>query len=281
MCVIIYKPKGVTLSLSTVLRAYQRNDDGWGIVARTQDGLDVRRGFGRDADEELLDAFDALRAHELVLHCRIATAGERDLRNTHPFPVSEGLFMFHNGTVNVDCSADLTMCDSFHLARQLGETLGAEASLALREPEYAKALGAYAKTSKLVFVDSDGIVIVNESLGVWKDGCWHSNDSALADATAYDYAYDDDDVLDPLGAFGDEPAIRDRFREYTGFVPRCYRVETQEDEDRLYLATLERIAQLEKLDVDEIAEHALDDPEMVAEALSLLLQERRAARRAS
>jgi Glutamine amidotransferases class-II len=279
MCVIVYKPEGKDLPLSTVLRAYQRNDDGWGIVARTPLGLRVQRGFGRDADETLLDAFDTLRAYELVLHCRIATSGRRNLENTHPFEVTPDLFMFHNGVLNVDRSSDPSMCDSFHVAQLLAAALGDCGGSALRDREYLDRLCAYADTSKLVFVDRDGVVIVNENRGIWRDGCWYSNDSALPDVTSEGATTGDDD------AFG-APTEADELygfsgRYFDGVVPRCYRVETPEDEDALYLATVAMIADLEKLDVDEIAERALDDPEMVAEALSLLLQERRTARRAS
>ncbi len=55
MCIIIHQPQGAAIPLSRILRGYQFNNDGWGIVARTPSGLAVRRDFGRDADLSLMD----------------------------------------------------------------------------------------------------------------------------------------------------------------------------------------------------------------------------------
>jgi len=267
MCIIIVKPATATLSLSTVLRAYQRNDDGWGIVAITPEGLDIRRGFGRDADETLLDAYDALRQYDLIIHCRIGTTGALDLRNTHPFPIAHDAWLFHNGTIEIDRNAAPEMCDSYHVAQALADAVGDDIT-ALRDPDYLCDLETYAKPSRLVIVDSKGYVIVNEALGEWKDGCWYSNDSAdvePADSLAAGDKLGFDDLDDAAGRF---------YGSYHQIEPRCFRVETQEDEDRLLADTLAFIGDLQKFGVDDIAERCLEMPEMAAEALFLLVNSR-------
>lgn len=279
MCIIIYKPAGATLPLSAVLRSYQRNDDGWGIAAITPKGVVIRRDFGRDADETLLDAFDELRDYEMVLHCRIGTAGKLSIENTHPFNVVGDLWMFHNGTFDIDRSAAPDLCDSYHAARSIADALGDDAAAALRDQEYQQTLGAWAKQSKLVFVDSAGVIIVNESKGFWEGGCWFSNDSSSKDYVPFGSASLAlrDTTGDMLEDTDDLTEQRDEYfsgRYYDGITPRCFRVETQDDEDRLYLDTLAFIDALKKLDVDDIAEHCLSEPEMAAEALHLLVNSR-------
>jgi len=280
MCVIIYQPQGATIPFATLLRAYSRNEDGWGLAARTPEGVIVRRDFGDDAAGTLLEAYAELRQYELVVHCRIGTSGALDLRNTHPFHVADDLFMFHNGMIDIDRSTDENMCDSYHVARALADQLDAtNPGVALRDPEYVKALAKFAKTSRLAFIDTNGVVLVNEAEGAWLDGCWYSNDSAERDSeTALAREYGSREA-----AFADLDEVEYGFRGryYDGIVPRSYRVETPEDEDALHLDAVRLIGDFGKLDVDDIAERILDDPEIAAEAFSLLLQERAALRRAS
>ncbi len=297
MCIIIHKPAGATLALSTVLHGYQRNDDGWGMIARTPEGLVVRRDFGRDADLSLIDTYAELQQHELTIHCRIGTSGDLSIINTHPFNVTGDTWLFHNGVIDI-ARNDKRYCDTYHVAasfRSVFETEGVDATELIRSPEYAAAMAAFAKTSKLVFVDPLGIVIVNEQAGFWEDGCWFSNASAdssyvspytwtsaatgaasrLYDRDGCDYA-DDVDLDDE-----DELAYQEWLGEREDYArpikPRCDRVETADDEDRLYMSTLAFIGDLQKLDVDEIAERCFEQPEIAAEALSVLLQERRYA----
>lgn len=277
MCIIIVKPAGASLALSTVLRAYQRNDDGWGMVAITPNGLVVRRDYGRDADESLLDAYDELRDHTLVIHCRIGTSGKMGVDNTHPFEATPGLWLFHNGIIDIDRSAAPQMCDSYHAAKAIGAALeGYDAATVVRHPEYIKALETWVGSSRLVLVDSTGYVIVNENSGYWEKGCWFSNETVRPDYKPVsltgirDDAVFVDDVLD-----ADEYAEGAFTGEYYGAItPRCYRVETQADEERLYHETVAFIDRIRKFDVDDIAQYCADEPELAGEALYLLVNSR-------
>jgi predicted glutamine amidotransferase len=285
VCIIIHKPATVTLPLSTVLRAYQRNDDGWGLIARTSQGLHVRRDFGSNADGTLLDAFASLQEYEVTLHCRIGTSGNLSILNTHPFDVQNGLWLFHNGVFDIDRSADLRYCDTFHVARWLQSifaTASVNGSDAIRDENFARQLDTYAKTSKLVFVDECGVVIVNERLGYWEDGCWFSNESADINyrpvyryaASARTYGACEADSSDDI-SFVQSDEVDDY--DYRSIVPRSYRVDTPDDEDRLYLEARAFIEDCQKLEVDEIAERCFEDPEIAAESFSVLLQERQTA----
>ncbi len=283
MCIIIHKPAGVTLPLSTVLRAYQRNDDGWGLIARTPSGLLVNRDYGTHADGTLLDMYASLQDYEVTLHCRIGTSGDLSILNTHPFNVHNHLWMFHNGVIDVDRSSDRRYCDTYHVARALQtifDTSQVSGSDAIRNANYIRELGTYAKTSELVFVDESGIVFVNETLGFWENGCWFSNESSAIDySPLYKYTpsvYGRNVACDDDVSF-EQPNEVDERQYEAAIIPRSFRVETPADEDALYLDALAFIDHCKKLEVDEIAERCFEEPEIAAESLSVLLQERRAA----
>ena len=285
MCIIIHKPAGARLAFSSVLRAYQRNDDGWGLVARTPSGLIVRRDYGNDADATLLDAYAEMQDYEVTLHCRIGTSGERSVINTHPFNVVGNMWLFHNGVIDIDRSIDARFCDTHHVARALQnvfEEPAVDASRAIRDADYTKRLEEFAKSSKLVFVDEYGVVIVNERFGFWTDGCWFSNESSERDYRPFTLTGTSGSSL--ATACSDEPFSEYDARDdaaqsayYDDIIPRSYRVDTAEDEDQLYLDALGFIADCQQLEVDDIAERCVEYPELAAEAVSVLLQERHLA----
>ena len=179
MCIIMYQPKGVRLPVAVLARGYTNNDDGWGIAAITPQGIVIQRDFGDKALDSLLATYADLAEHELIVHCRIGTSGDLSIKNTHPFFVRDGLYMFHNGILNVDRSSDKSLCDSYHAAKAIGEGMGtASTDDVFSDREYLAELTAYAGTSRLAFVHADGVSIINEHLGVWRDGAWFSNESA-------------------------------------------------------------------------------------------------------
>ena len=191
MCVIMYKPKGVgALNVDWVQNAVDANTDGWGIaVLDTKRNLDVYRGFD---DAQALEAASSFgEDYDVVFHARIGTSGLRDSSNLHPFPIfnspgdlanpssSPAAYLFHNGIVSVE-EWDKTKSDTWHLARIWEAMYGANIVRKFRQKKWRsrqkKHLGSY---SKFVLIDRDGISIINPTAGLWKDGVWHSNRSAL------------------------------------------------------------------------------------------------------
>lgn len=262
MCVIIVKPADQRLTEATLRLAYDNNDDGWGILARSRDGsIAIERGFGKDALAGLLDCYRKFEDRELVIHCRIGTSGDLSIKNTHPFEVRPGLYLFHNGVLDVDCSADKSYCDSYHAAKAIGNGLG-DVSLAeaFRDDAYVSALEDYAHTSRLVLASAEGVRIVNEVLGDWRDGCWFSNSSAheprrrfssyltnlTADYPQYGASYDDAETFDD---------------------PRFERESVEDASEDWFSEVVQLADDLPDLNREDLFELCQDNPWLLAEAI--------------
>lgn len=112
MCVIVYKPKNIAISLKTINLMWDSNPDGAGIaVVDAKDGTHVYKGY-RDAESLHADV-RTLQAHNVVLHFRWATHGLINTENCHPFVLSKDIaesnmeafttnkpVLFHNGVIS-------------------------------------------------------------------------------------------------------------------------------------------------------------------------------------
>jgi hypothetical protein len=92
MCIIVYKPKGVSFpEMETLRECFFNNQDGAGFMYRLPDGqIRIDKGF-MDYPELVVGLseipFD-LNDLDLAIHFRMATHGKVNMANTHPFPVS-------------------------------------------------------------------------------------------------------------------------------------------------------------------------------------------------
>jgi len=86
MCVIVYKPKDVTIDRETLHDCYLSNPDGIGYMHYPNGDRRVRIHKGMDI-ESLITELDEIDG-EAVIHFRLATHGEVDEANCHPYPVT-------------------------------------------------------------------------------------------------------------------------------------------------------------------------------------------------
>jgi len=198
MCVIMYKPIGVEpLKKEWLENAVEANRDGWGVLIRNQEGrVTVEKGFDKARFVDWTSNFGA--DVDVVAHARISTGGKIDVNNLHPFPLFKSreeftsneksdpqAWLFHNGIVNVP-EWDKNFCDTWHLARiwesLYGERIGEKMRIKGWRRRQRKGLGDY---SKFVLVNSEGVRIINPNAGMWVEGVWHSNDTAIEDPYTY------------------------------------------------------------------------------------------------
>lgn len=114
MCVIVHKPKHITIGRDTVSDMWEHNPDGAGLSFFNSEGeIVIMKGFMRLSD--LWAAIQPLQSFELVIHFRYATHGATTPAQTHPFVIShkereaKGFLMdtkvpdavlFHNGVIS-------------------------------------------------------------------------------------------------------------------------------------------------------------------------------------
>src|ERR1035437_3523403 len=113
MCLIIHKKAEQRLSAHELSHVWDRNSDGWGILY-LRDGKPVaEKGM---ALAGLITAYEGASDVEMFLHFRFATHGTKSEENLHPFEVLPGLWMLHNGIINIAQNVDKARSDTWHFA---------------------------------------------------------------------------------------------------------------------------------------------------------------------
>lgn len=113
MCVIVHKPNNVDLNQDDLELCFKANNDMCGYMFHNGYCVVIKRGFS-DFDQ-LMETWkhdiSTCENNETVFHFRIATHGEIDVFNSHPFPITNDyriLYSYqmcsnygiaHNGTI--------------------------------------------------------------------------------------------------------------------------------------------------------------------------------------
>ena len=180
MCIIIHKPKGKQFNKEHIEKAYEFNKDGFGIMYfdELNSNVVVEKGLDLFTSDFFL-TLDNYDDKEAVLHLRNNTVGTTTLENCHPFPVGDGSYFMHNGTINSFKPTFGDTSDSLELSNAISSIIATTGAEILENEGMISLLQAIAGTSinRLVFMDNQGKVhIVNPQLGIDEDGIWYSND---------------------------------------------------------------------------------------------------------
>lgn len=181
MCIAIYKPKGKKIHRDVLEECFRMNRDGAGFSFHDPEAeypVALKKGYFTFNDFwEAYEKFSQSQKLACIIHFRVATHKNVDGRNCHPWRVSSDLVFIHNGTIP-GMTKDDSLSDTGNFCAML-DLLMQEAPTYYKTPEFkwfiSNAIGG---NNKLIFLDKDGDhIIINESAGVWKDGCWFSNQS--------------------------------------------------------------------------------------------------------
>lgn len=183
MCIAIHKPADTTPDWDAYYNGYRYNNDSWGFAAVHDGALICRWGLG--TFEEFRSEFEPYAQCQAIIHFRIATSGEIDLANSHPFFVDDDLAFIHNGVIDIQRELSEAMSDTWHFAEMVLKA-GYE-----RDPDfwlrpdvvYTNELAHH--DSKFVFLHADGrFCIWNRRKGYAEaDGHWYSNSTFRASAS--------------------------------------------------------------------------------------------------
>lgn len=181
MCVMIVQEPNVELSKELLKQCFDNNSHGCGYTF-AKDGAIY---YNKTLDfEEFYESYSKDREANqdlyFLVHFRLATHGEVNLDNAHPFVVNDKMIMMHNGTINncTPAKGDVRS-DSKVFAEDIIANLpdGWEDNRACME-----LVEKYIGASKVLTLTNDGnITIFNEHLGNEYLGCWFSNYSYYKD----------------------------------------------------------------------------------------------------
>lgn len=223
MCLIIHKPKHVKINVDLLHSASEHNPHGFGLMAFAgPQKINIIRSQHTRFDD-LRRAYSHFAKYECVIHLRLRTRGHVNNTNTHPFKLTNSIYMAHNGTLEINCRVP-GRSDSWHMANDLLSPLLVDNPRILHNKNFQSYVGEkIGANNRMVFMDAElqKTVIINESLGVEYQGAWLSNtkwfdsarfglsNSISANDSSNDYAYA---KLNLLG---------DRFRRKTSKFSCC------------------------------------------------------------
>lgn len=195
MCVIIHLPKNKTISWDQLKRSYDKNPDGYGIMAAIDGKMTVMRSMGSFAKFRE-DWKNIPRNVERAIHFRIKTHGDITLDNCHPFQLTgehiqgrDGevlepyaypeIWMMHNGIIKT-LELDKQKSDTYHFAHfDLGPVTPSYGD-AIVDPRFQPEVERISSGSRILFMDASGRVMKTFPK-MWTDnkGCDFSNSFSL------------------------------------------------------------------------------------------------------
>lgn len=176
MCIIAVQPIGVKIKESTLKNCWDVNNDGVGIMYVKNDKIIVHKELHSfNSFMKIKKEIDKLNTN-IVIHFRIATSGNIDTKNCHPFKVNDELYFCHNGILDIEVPLNSPINDTQIYNNSFLKGLPknfVENSSIMQLIEYS--IGS---RNKFVFLDVKGqFHILNESIGIWDNGAWYSNTS--------------------------------------------------------------------------------------------------------
>ena len=177
MCLIIHKPRGIEIPADLLEAAVSLNRDGWGLMGFSPDGDLLVERHAKVELQDILATERRLRDSEYVLHLRKRTRGGADIDNAHPFKVTDGVYMMHNGTIKLDARV-AGMSDSWHFVAEILRPLAQRRQGILLDNAFHRLLEIALKPeNKLALLDypERRIILVNQAHGAELDGLWLSS----------------------------------------------------------------------------------------------------------
>ncbi len=177
MCLAI-KTNGNEIPKSYLRRGFKRNPHGAGFSIIKDGKIFVSKGYF--SFEEFYKAYHPFKNEPALIHFRYMTTGRQGKLNCHPFKFGRGKYsVIHNGVIHrVEPEGERsdTAQFTYEFLNEWIKKYSFDSKIFKRR--ISQFVG---RANKLVLMDEMGkSIIINEDLGVWKNGVWYSN---------YDYRF--------------------------------------------------------------------------------------------
>ena len=191
MCRILFKRDNQNkFDKDELKRSYETNPDGTGILYydASQDKMVVHKWLADTKFEDIYKYLSEVEknpdAKNIAIHFRIGTSGEKGFNQIHPQHIKNDMYLFHNGIMRqFDVSEKES--DTQWMAKWLADTNFSFDKL--ENPEYRKIYENIFSSNKLLIIEKDKFVFLNEDLGQWDKGVWKSWTGASITGWDYDY----------------------------------------------------------------------------------------------
>lgn len=176
MCILIHQPKDGCFESAQLQDFYSKNSDGFGAIVNLGSEVIVVKMVGSYAEIEDL-YYNKVACHEAVIHFRMKTHGDIDMDNCHPYEVTPGLWMAHNGVLATGNHANPKMSDTWHYINDYLKPLLTLNPDLIKQEAFLKMVGGHiGGSNKFAFMNQQGeCFIVNRNSGIDHNGMWYSN----------------------------------------------------------------------------------------------------------
>lgn len=174
------KPKGVVLTKSVLKTCFNHNPHGAGFAYPTKKGMVIEKGFFHF--RLFWSRFRTVQSDKLpmLIHFRVATSGEIDKKNCHPWKIDDNHALIHNGVVQDKLGFDVKGCsDTGLFVKHILRPTFKRGNRVWKTPAYKWCVeNSIGSKNKMVIMDKDGdFTILNEKEGKWENGVWFSNET--------------------------------------------------------------------------------------------------------
>lgn len=174
MCIAILKPKDKVLERELLENCSINNPDGCGFAYLNDEGKIIIKKFMEF--KPFWEEYNKVQAnHTMLIHFRIATHGNVELANCHPFKLNNHMALIHNGVISGYGSRIENLSDTKDF---INKVIGNISYKMWKNPSFRTLVGSSIGSSKFVILDNkENYYIINEGKGYWTDGVWFSNKS--------------------------------------------------------------------------------------------------------
>lgn len=177
MCLIVHQPLGRTAPLDLLRSAAEYNPDGFGFMGFSRD-LSVHVERHEEISFELLRSLsERFAGMDCAWHFRRRTRGSSRTTNLHPFELGPGLYLMHNGTINVPIRV-AGNSDTWHLVHDYLAPLLSQRRRLIHDRAFRRILTQWlGPKNRLVVLDEQErrVEVLTPELGVQWQGLWLSN----------------------------------------------------------------------------------------------------------
>jgi predicted glutamine amidotransferase len=177
MCIAINSPKGTSPTKGALETSFDYNPDGAGYCFAKNGKIIIRKGFF--SFKSFLKSYqrDDIQGLNKLIHFRIATSGQVDKANCHPFLITDEVAMIHNGII--PHFGNKKENDTLQFAKLVLRPIIKENGVKiLLNSSIQKMIIDSIGNSKLAFLDNQGSsYIINEQKGHRHHKIWYSNDT--------------------------------------------------------------------------------------------------------
>ena len=178
MCIAILNRKNSVLDDIILINCYQNNPDSSGFAyINKANQLMINKGLY--TLDEFLNLYKSIKSQsisDVVIHCRIATHGNIDIKNAHPFQINKDIVMVHNGILKIDI-LNKNQSDTIHFINKYLKNITIDL---LKNKTFINMLAEFITPhNKFIFLDKKGkSYIINQQQGIYDNmGNWFSNNS--------------------------------------------------------------------------------------------------------